>query len=188
MAMWIALALLAANPAVEAASANPAADAAPANTAADTAPAKAAPAPTPAPTGKPSPQAEELGLRLARAGSFAAIAPLLAQRDIDSVVKAHPDWAPEDVALYRKTAAKVAESNIARLIRALGHAYARHMSVVDMASLVGIAEGPAATHRRSVEPSVLLEAIDESGAADFKRDTLAAFCTQMQKGPGCLTK
>ncbi len=132
--------------------------------------------------GEPTPQALELGVRLARSGSLAAIAPMLADRDVEDVIKAHPEWTAGDAAVFRATARRVATADIARLVRALGHAYARRLSIADLAYLVNAVEGPAATRRRAIEAPVLVEALQTVGAIDFKHDTLAAFCAEMGKG------
>ena len=143
--------------------------------------AAAAPAP-----GQPSKEAVELGVRLARAGSLAAIAPMLAERDIAEVIKDHPDWTERDISIFRTASRRVATSDIDHLVRALGLAYARRLSPEDLASLVKAVEGPRAARRRAIEGPALIEALQTVGVIDFKRDTLAAFCAEM--GKGCAAK
>ena len=144
-----------------------------------------APAAAPAPE-QPSKEAVELGVRLARAGSLASIAPMLAERDIADVIKDHPDWTESDISIFRKASRRVATSDIDRLVRALGVAYARRMSTEDLNALVKAVEGPRATRRRAIEGPALVEALQTVGVIDFKRDTLAAFCAEM--GKGCAAK
>ena len=140
-----------------------------------------APAASPAQAG-PSKEAKDLGLRLARANTLTAVAPVLAAQQVEEVVRDHPEWTPEDATFYRKTARRVAESDFNRLISAIGDAYARDLSIADLKFLVSALESPAAARRRAIEPTAMREAVDQVGSTDFKSDTLRAFCAQMGKG------
>lgn len=135
---------------------------------------------------KPSKQAVDLGIRLAQAGSLASIAPMLADKDVEDAIKDHPEWSADDIAIFRTSARRVATADIARLVRALGHAYAKRLSITDLTGLVAAVEGPRAARRRAIEGPALVEALQTVGAIDFKHDTLAAFCAEM--GKGCAKK
>lgn len=129
----------------------------------------------------PSVEAEALGLRLARNGMLATVAPLLTAKDTEDVIAGHPELSDADRAAFRATAARQSEASIARLDAAFGHAYAERLSVAELTELVAAAERPAARRFRSVMPETMAAAMGAIGKLDFKQDTIAAFCKDTGK-------
>lgn len=129
----------------------------------------------------PSAEAESLGLRLARTGTLATIAPLLAAKDGEDLVAAHPELSDAEKAKLRAVAKQTADAAIERLNAAFGHAYAKRLSVAELRTLVAHAESPAAAHWRAIMPAALTEALTSVGSIDLKKDVAAAFCQETGK-------
>jgi hypothetical protein len=129
----------------------------------------------------PSPEAEALGLRLARSGTMAAILPLMAQKETDELVAAHPELTPAEQAKLRDTAKTTFAAGAAKVEAAFSRAYAGKLTVPDLRALVAQAESAPAKRLRAVLPGVMAEALATLGAMDFKGETLAAFCRDTGK-------
>ncbi len=68
-----------------------------------------------------------------------------------------------------------------KLAQALGREYAKRLSVKDRRELAAQNESPAAVRWRAVMPTVLIEAMNELGSIDHKKDTAALFCRDTNK-------
>lgn len=121
-------------------------------------------------------EAEELGLRLARTGTLVTLAPVLAQKDLAELIGEHPELSEGDKQQLRATGQKIAAADAERIARAMGHSYARRLSVAELRELVAASESAAGRHARAVLPQVLAETMQGLGAIDFKGETSAAFC------------
>ncbi|UVO50781.1 hypothetical protein M0208_09710 [Sphingomonas sp. SUN019] len=129
----------------------------------------------------PTPEAEALGLRLARSGTMATILPLMAQKETDELVAAHPELTPAEQAKLRDTAKATFATNAAKVDAAFARAYAGKLSVTELRALAEQAESAPAKRLRAVLPTVMAEAMGTLGALNFKGDTLAAFCRDTGK-------
>ncbi|WP_375397986.1 hypothetical protein [uncultured Sphingomonas sp.] len=135
---------------------------------------------------QPLSEAEQLGMRMARAGALATMGPALAERDIGETIADHPEWTKDDIARYRVIARRMASGKIDAIVLALGRAYAKRLSVADMRVLAEAAESPAAARRRAIEPVAVAEAMQSMDKLDMTTDSLAAFCKET--GKGCAVK
>lgn len=134
-------------------------------------------APVPAVTSAPSPAAVVMGARLARAGSIMALLPLVAAKDTDDLVAAHPNLSSAERAWLRATAHTTLAAGMARIETAFGTAYAKRLTLDELTA----AERPEQQRLRAVQPAVMAEAIASLGALDFKKDVAAAFCRDTGK-------
>ena len=134
----------------------------------------------------PSAEAEALGRRLAERGTLAALLPLATARDTEELVAEHPELSDAEKAELRAAAETVAASGIDRLLAAEGKALAAALSLDDLRQLVTAAESGAAKRQRAALPGVILQTMKSAEGVDFKRDTLAAFCTKT--GKACAAK
>ncbi|QNE32555.1 hypothetical protein F1C10_11765 [Sphingomonas sp. NBWT7] len=138
-------------------------------------------APPPVVTSAPSPAAAAMGERLARSGSIMALLPLVAAKDTDDLVAAHPDLSPAEQARLRATARTTLAAGMARIETAFGTAYAKRLTLGELTALVAAAERLEQQRLRAVQPMVMAEAIAALGALDFKKDVAAAFCRDTGK-------
>lgn len=128
------------------------------------------------PAGAPSPAAEALGVRLARAGSMMSLLPLVAQKDTEALIEAHPDLSPAERQALRDTARRTLDAGMTRIATAFGRAYARRLPLADLEALVAQAESPVQGRLRAIQPGAMAEALATLGTLDFRKDTAAAFC------------
>lgn len=129
----------------------------------------------------PSAEAERLGLRLARTGTLATLAPLLAAKDGEELVAAHPELSDAEKTRLRAVVKRTTDAAIERLNGAFGHAYAKRLSVAELRTLVAHAESSAAARWRTIMPAALTEAMGSAGTLDLKKDGTAAFCQETGK-------
>lgn len=131
-----------------------------------------------APAGQPAPSVEAVGLgeRLARTGTLATLLPLQAAKEADELVAQHPELDASGQARLRSVARATAETMAARLFALEGRTYAELLSEADLRQLVAQAESPAAQRLRAAMPRAIMAVMGGMAGADFKRDTLAAFC------------
>ncbi|MGJ3629352.1 hypothetical protein AB5I41_25370 [Sphingomonas sp. MMS24-JH45] len=90
----------------------------------------------------PSAEAVALGTRLARAGSIMSLLPLIAKKDTEEMVAAHPELAPEEKQKLRDTAARTFAAGTTRIAAVFGRAYAARLDVAALRALVKQAESP----------------------------------------------
>lgn len=148
---------------------------------------QAAPTPAPAPTlpppafPNPSPEAVALGRRLAEAGTVAALAPMLAAKDTEDLVRENPGLTAAEQAELRRTAAETFAAANAKVMTAMGRAYAERLSPADLARLVAANEDPAARRMRAALPAVIAGTMTGAGAIDLRADVRKAFCAKTGK-------
>ena len=129
----------------------------------------------------PSAEAVDLGTRLARAGSIMSLLPLIAKKDTEELVAAHPELTPEEKGKLRDTAARTFAAGTDRIAAAFGRSYATRLDVASLRALVAQAESPEQQRLRAVQPQVMAEAIAAVGELDFRKDVTAAFCRDTGK-------
>lgn len=132
----------------------------------------------------PTAETVALGERLARAGTLAALLPLMAEKETGEMIAAHPELSAADQAALRRTAATTLATASAKLFAAEGRRYAELLSPAELAELVAAAERPAARRLRTVQPQVIAATMAAMDGFDFKRDTMAAFCAQARQSNG----
>ncbi len=128
-----------------------------------------------------APEAQALGRRLAEAGTLASLLPMIAAKETEEMVAAHPELSDADKAKLRSVAAATAKAGSDRLMKAEGDAYAGRLSVEELKALVAFHESPAARRQREVMPAVIMATMQAAGPIDFKGETLAAFCKETGK-------
>ena len=129
----------------------------------------------------PSPEAEALGLRLARMGTLAALLPMMEAKETDEMIAEQKGLSADEQATLRATAHAIATAGAERLFTAEGRAYAAQLSTEDLRALVKHAESGAAARMRAAMPKVIAQTMRSAGAIDFKKETLAAFCQNTGK-------
>jgi hypothetical protein len=132
-------------------------------------------------TPNPGPRAEQLGRQLAEAGTLGGLLPLIGAKETEELVAAHSELAEADKAALRRTAARVFEAGRARLMAAMGHAYAQRLSIADLRVLVAANRAPAAARYRTAQPGAIAAAMQSMSGMDFKGDAIAAFCRETGK-------
>lgn len=132
-------------------------------------------------TAAPSAEAVALGTRLARAGSIMSLLPLIARKDIEEIVAAHPELTAAEKQRLRNTAARTFAAGADRIAAAFGQPYAKRLDIASLRALVAQAESPEQQRLRAVQPQVMAEAIASVGELDFKKDVTAAFCRDTGK-------
>ena len=132
-------------------------------------------------TAVPSAEALDLGTRLARAGSIMSLLPLVAQKDTEEMVAAHPELTAAEKEKLRAAAATTLQAGMTRIATAFGTAYAKRLDVAQLRALVAQAESPEQQRLRAVQPQVMAEALGAIGTMDFKKDVTAAFCRDTGK-------
>jgi hypothetical protein len=129
----------------------------------------------------PSTEAEALGMRLAKAGTLAALLPMMEVKETEELVAQHKQLSAAEQAQLRATAQEVATTSADRLFAAEGRAYAAELSVEDLRALVAHAESGPAKRMRAAQPKVIAATMQSVGGIDFKKDVLAAFCAKTGK-------
>ena len=127
-------------------------------------------------TPSPTAEAEELGLRLAHAGTLAALMRLRAPDEIERIVAGHPELDAADQHRLREIGRQRIEEETERLLSAEGHAFAERLSVADLRLLVAAAESDAGKRRDAILPAVIKATIEATAQIDFGAETVKAFC------------
>ncbi|PSJ39004.1 DUF2059 domain-containing protein [Allosphingosinicella deserti] len=135
----------------------------------------------PAPAATPSPEAHDLGVRLARTTGLAAIAPALIEKDLTELASANPALTGAERTQLLEIGRKEGRTSVEKLTEAIGSAYAERLSVADLRLLVAHGESPAAARWRAAEPAVIAQAMGALGELDLKKNAAAAFCRQSGK-------
>lgn len=129
----------------------------------------------------PTRETRELGERLARSGTLAAILPGMVAKDAEELVAEHPELSDAEKAERRRTARSTADAGAARLFAAMGDGYASRLSPEDMRALIAFNRSPVAARYRAAELPSVAEAMAKLGGMDLKKDTAAAFCARTGK-------
>ena len=128
----------------------------------------------------PSPEALDLGVRLARTGGLAALAPTLIEKDLTELA-ADKSLSEAERARLFTVGRREANEGLDKIMRAMGAAYARRLSVEDLRALVAHGESPTAARQRAAEPAVIMESMSAMGSMDLKKNVAAAFCKDSGK-------
>ena len=128
-----------------------------------------------------SPEAQDLGLRLARTSGLAAIAPALIEKDLAELAKEDPALTPAERQRLMTLGRAEARAGLEKIMQAIGSGYARHLSVEDLRILVAHGESPAANRWRKAEPVVVAEAVGALGSMDLKKKVATEFCREARK-------
>ncbi len=91
----------------------------------------------PAALAYPGPEAQALGRRVAASGPFAALGPMLVEKDVAELAAAHKQLSEIERQRLITLACAEGAAGIARMISALGAAYAKALSVEDLRVLAG---------------------------------------------------
>lgn len=129
----------------------------------------------------PSADAEALGRRLAAVGAFQTMLPMVAKKETEEMIAAHPDLSPAERDRLRAVARGVMERGSARIAAGIGHEYAATLSLDDLKALVAFNESPVAQRYRSAMPAVTMKGLAAAGQIDFKGDVAKAFCAETGK-------
>lgn len=121
-------------------------------------------------------QAEALGREIAENGMLANLLPLVAQRDTEELVAAHPELSAAEQGQLRATSARIFAAGRDRLLTATARAYAQRMSLAQLRRVVAFYRTPAARALREATPAAMIETMQAVAGIDLKRDVQAAFC------------
>jgi Uncharacterized protein conserved in bacteria (DUF2059) len=124
----------------------------------------------------PGAEAERLGRELAGQGTLAALLPLIAAKETEELVAAHPELGEAEKAALRDTARATFAAGESRLLAATGHSYAERLTVAQLRRLVAFNRTEAARRYRAAMPEAIAASMRALGPIDFKADALAAFC------------
>jgi len=129
----------------------------------------------------PPPEALALGRRLAEAGTLASLLPMIAAKETDEVVAAHPDLSPAERDAYRRIAAATLARGSDRLFAAEGRAFAERLTTEELRALVAFQTSPVALRYRAAVPATIVATMTAMGGLDFKKDSWAAFCAETKR-------
>ena len=85
---------------------------------------------------QPSPEALRLGRQLAEVGTLSTLLPMMKKSEVEELISDHPELNPNDQAKLRASADRVFETGRERLLSATGRAYAEHLSIADLRSVL----------------------------------------------------
>lgn len=128
-----------------------------------------------------SPEAQDLGVRLAKTSGLAAMAPALIEKDLTDLANENPALSAEERQRLMSLGRAEAQVGLEKIMKAIGSGYARRLSVSDLQVLVAHGESPSAARWRIAEPLVIAEAMGALGSMDLKKKVAAAFCRQTGK-------
>jgi hypothetical protein len=128
-----------------------------------------------------SPEAQDLGVRLARTSGLAAVAPALIEKDLNELANEYPALSTRERQRLMALGRTEADVELTKILAAIGSGYARRLSVDDLRVLVAHGESPAAARWRAAEPLVIAEAMGTLGSMDLKKNVAAAFCREAHK-------
>ena len=132
-----------------------------------------------APAVSPSPEALRLGEQLARAGTLGTLLPLMAAKESDELVAAHPELDADGRAALRRAAATALAAGERRIFAAEARVFADRLSIADMRKLVARNAESLARRYRAVVPATIAAAAAAIAGFDYKGDAWAAFCAEM---------
>lgn len=130
---------------------------------------------------QPSAEAVTLGREVAESGTLAALLPIIAQRDVEELIAAHPELSAAEQAQLRATADRVFAAGRDRLMAANGQAYAERLSVEQLRAIAAFNRTPAAAALREATPGAMLATMQAMGSIDLKRDIAEAFCRETRQ-------
>lgn len=130
---------------------------------------------------QPSAEALRLGRQLADSGTLATLLPLVAKKDSEELVAAHPELSASERAALRATADRVFAAGRERLMDSEARALAGRLSIADLRAIAAFQRSGAAQRYRDVTPQVIATMMESIGKMDFKADVLAAYCRQTGK-------
>jgi hypothetical protein len=129
----------------------------------------------------PTPEAEDLGRRLAATGTLETLLPAVTAKETEELIAQHPELSEAERHTLRDTGREIAGAMRDRLAAAFGHEYAASLSLADLRALVAYAESPASRRYRAVVPEVLMRTMAKLGGVDFGGTLRKSFCTKTGK-------
>ena len=130
---------------------------------------------------QPSAEALRLGRELADSGTLATVLPMVAKKETEELVAAHPELSAVEAASLRATATQVFAAGRERLLDSEAQALAERLSLADLRAISAFERSSAATRYRAVTPAVIAAMMESIGTMDFKADVLKAYCRQTGK-------
>jgi hypothetical protein len=133
---------------------------------------------TPAPT---SASPLDDARQIARNGTLATLAPLIATREADRIVSRHPELAAAEQDQLRATATTVAADHTARLVEAEAQALLANLSPEDLRALAALTLTPPAQHLRQHLHQITTATRAADRDFDFEAEVAKAFCAKSGK-------
>jgi hypothetical protein len=119
--------------------------------------------------------------QIARNGTLATLAPLVAANEAERVVSRHPELAPAEQDQLRATAKSVAQDHTAKLIEAEAQALLANLSPEDLRALAAFTQTPASQHLREHLPQITMATHAVDRDYDFEAEVAKAFCAKSGK-------
>jgi hypothetical protein len=126
-------------------------------------------------------EAEALGVRLARTTGILTVAPMLVEKDTIGLADEDKTLTPTERTRLLIIGREEGRTGLDRIAAALGHGYAKRLSLADLRVLVAQNESPAAVNFRASVPAVLSEAMAGVGSIDLKKATSERACREIGK-------
>jgi hypothetical protein len=130
---------------------------------------------------QPSPEALRLGRELAESGTLATVLPLMAKKETEELVAAHPELSAVEAATLRATANRVFTAGRERLMDSEARALADRLTLADLRAIAAFQRSSAAQHYRAATPEVIATMMESIGTMDFKGDVVKSYCRQTGK-------
>lgn len=143
-------------------------------------PAAAQPPQVPAPAA-PDPAQAALGRRLAEAGDLNALLGAVGGAEIEGMAANTPGLSDAERTRLRQLGGEVLASGRARVVGALGEAYARHFTRAQLEQILAFLESPAGRAYVGALPHILPQIATTIQGVDLGRDVRAAFCRETGK-------
>ena len=130
---------------------------------------------------EPSAEALALGREMAAVGTLATILPMMEKAETDALVAEDPTLTPAEQKRLRTLAHAAFLESQEKALAADARAYATHLSVEDLRSLVAFSKTDAAKHLRAAMPAIAASTMQDVGTVDFKGGVRTAFCRETGK-------
>jgi hypothetical protein len=119
--------------------------------------------------------------QIARSGTLATLAPLVAANEAERVVARHPELSAPEQEQLRATAKSVADDHTAKLVEAEAQALLANLSPEDLRALAAFTQTPASQHLREHLPQITLATHAVGRDYDFEAEVAKAFCAKSGK-------
>lgn len=129
----------------------------------------------------PSPEAIELGRRIANAGLLATLGPMQAQSEVDGLLKDNPELSADQQTKLKDIGAAQIKIIGGQVIDAEAKAYAETLSIENLQAIANWLESPAAKAQKDAMPAIILATMTAMNGVDFKGTVKSEMCRETGK-------
>ncbi|MFC4295401.1 hypothetical protein ACFO0A_10085 [Novosphingobium tardum] len=129
----------------------------------------------------PQDAAYQSARKIAEHGMLATVGPLMAVKETEELVLAHPELTPAEKAKLHEVAREQEELARRKMMDAEASAYVAHMSAADLKALAAWVDSPLAHRQRTALPQIVMSTMQTLGTIDFKGSVTKAYCAKTGK-------